>query len=172
MQPRFKTRQEMMEWHNRKENRWVLNLYKWTHSLIIWALLLIPLFSYYLFFRNQVPWFLLAAPMHILMDIPTHDNNAFPVQFLTPFSTLRINGMHWSKPLVFIGNYVLIILVIYFRFFVLKKQLSEFSNQLLANQPFCFLIFTFFFSSYFLLSLVTAQRSADGLLFTFYFFYH
>ena len=121
MQPRFKTRQEMMEWHNRKENRWVLNLYKWTHSLIIWALLLIPLFSYYLFFRNQVPWFLLAAPIHILMDIPTHDKNSFPVQFLTPFSTLRINGLHWSKPLVFIGNYVLIILVIYFRFFVLKK---------------------------------------------------
>ena len=121
MQPGFKTRQEMMEWYDRKENRWVLNLYKWTHSLIIWVLLLIPLFAYYLYFLDQVPWYLLAAPLHILMDIPTHDRNSFPVQFLTPVSTLRINGLHWSKAWVFIGNYVLIILVIYFRMFVIRK---------------------------------------------------
>ena len=121
MQPGFKTRQEMMEWYNRKENRWILNLYKWTHSLIIWVLLLIPLFAYYFFFKSQTPWFLLAAPLHILMDIPTHDKDSFPVQFLTPLSTLRINGLHWSKLVVFIGNYVLLILVIYFRMFILRK---------------------------------------------------
>jgi len=28
MQPGFKTRQEMMEWYDRKENRWIVNLYK------------------------------------------------------------------------------------------------------------------------------------------------
>jgi hypothetical protein len=121
MQPGFKTRQEMMEWYDRKENRCVINLYKWTHSLIIWVLLLIPLFAYYLYFLNQVPWYLLAAPLHILMDIPTHDRNSFPVQFLNPFSKFQFNGLHWSKPLVFIGNYVLLILIIYFRMFVLKK---------------------------------------------------
>ena len=121
MQPGFKTRQEMMEWYHRKENHWVINLYKWTHSLIIWILLLIPLFAYYLFFRNQVPWYLLAAPLHILMDIPTHDRNSFPVQFLNPFSRFQFNGMHWSKSIVFIGNYVLLILAIYFRMFVLRK---------------------------------------------------
>ena len=121
MQPRFKTRQEMMEWYHRKENRWVINLYKWTHSLIIWILLLIPIFAYYLFFWNQVPWYLLAAPLHILMDIPTHDRNSFPVQFLNPFSGFQFNGMHWSKSKVFIGNYVLLILAIYFRMFVLRK---------------------------------------------------
>ena len=118
MQPGFKTRQEMMEWYNKKENRWVLNLYKWTHSLIIWAVILIPVFVYYYFYQNQIPWFLLAAPLHILMDIPTHNNNSFPVQFLTPFSNFKVNGLHWSKPMVFIGNYVLIIIVIYFRIFV------------------------------------------------------
>ena len=121
MQPRFKTRGEMMEWYNKKENRWVINLYKWTHSLLIWSIILIPIFVYYHFYLNQTPWFLLAAPLHILMDIPTHTNNSFPVQFLTPLSTFKVNGMHWSKPLVFIGNYVLIIIVIYFRVFVLKK---------------------------------------------------
>ena len=121
MQPGFKTRQEMMEWYNKKENRWVLNLYKWTHSLIIWAVILIPIFTYYHFYQNQIPWFLLAAPLHILMDIPTHNNNSFPVQFLTPLSNFKVNGLHWSKPLVFIGNYILIIIVIYFRIFVLNK---------------------------------------------------
>ena len=121
MQPSFKTRQEMMEWYNKKENRWVINLYKWTHSLIIWTAILIPVFAYYYFYLNQIPWFLLAAPLHIFMDIPTHNNNSFPVQFLTPLSTFKVNGMHWSKPIVFIGNYVLIIMFIYIRIFVLKK---------------------------------------------------
>ncbi len=121
MQPGFKTRQEMMEWYNKKENRWVLNLYKWTHSLIIWIVILLPIFAYYYFYQNKIPWFLLAAPLHILMDIPTHNNNSFPVQFLKPFSTFKINGLHWSKPIVFIGNYILIIIVIYFRIFVFNK---------------------------------------------------
>ena len=91
------------------------------HSLIIWGLILIPFLAYYYFYLNHILWFLLAAPLHILMDIPTHNNNLFPVQFLTPFSTFKVNGMHWSKPLVLIGNYVLVIIVIYFLIFVLRK---------------------------------------------------
>ncbi|MCD4819503.1 MAG: hypothetical protein K8S23_12510 [Candidatus Cloacimonetes bacterium] len=121
MQPGFKTRTKMMNWYHRKENKWVLNLYKYTHSLVIWTAVILPIFLYFYFVRNIIPWFLLAAPIHILMDIPTHDNNSFPVQFLTPFSKVRINGMHWSKPLIFIGNYVLIIAVFYFRLFVIRK---------------------------------------------------
>ena len=121
MQPSFKTREEMMEWYNQKENKWVLNFYKWTHSLIVWMILIIPAFFIWLKLSGDIPWFLLAAPLHILMDIPTHNNNSFPVQFLTPLSTFKVNGLHWSKPLVFIGNYVLIIIAIYFRMFVLRK---------------------------------------------------
>jgi hypothetical protein len=121
MQPGFRTRTEMMSWYHQKENSWVLNLYKYTHSLVIWTAIIIPLFLYFYFVQNTITWFLFAAPIHILMDIPTHDDNSFPVQFLTPFSKLRINEMHWSKPIVFIGNYVLIIAVFYFRLFVIKK---------------------------------------------------
>lgn len=121
MQPGFKTRDEMMKWYHRDENKWVLNLYKHTHSLIIWSAVLLPLFIYFYYVQNLFPWFLLAAPIHILMDIPTHDKHSFPVQFLTPFSKIRINGMHWSKPLVFIGNYVLLISVIYLRMFIFRK---------------------------------------------------
>jgi len=117
MQPGFKTRKEMMQWYNRKENKWVLNFYKWTHSLVVWIALLIPIFFIWIKFTGNVPWFLLAAPIHILMDIPTHNNNSFPVQFLTPLSNFKVNGLHWSKPIVFIGNYGLIIVAFYFRLF-------------------------------------------------------
>jgi hypothetical protein len=121
MQPGFKTRKEMMDWYHQPENKWVLNFYKWTHSLVAWTALLIPIFFIWYKLTGNVPWFLVAAPLHILMDIPTHNNNSFPVQFLTPISKFKLNGMHWSKPIVFIGNYVLIIAAIYFRMFVIGQ---------------------------------------------------
>lgn len=121
MQPGFKTREEMMQWYMRKENRWILKLYKWTHSLVVWTALIIPLFLLWINFTGKVPWFLLAAPLHILMDIPTHDNNSFSVQFLTPLSKFKVNGLHWSTPFVFAGNYALIIGVFFFRIMVIGK---------------------------------------------------
>jgi hypothetical protein len=121
MQPGYKTREQMMNWYHRDENKWVLNLYKYTHSILIWSAVIIPIFVYFYYFRNTTPWFLFAAPLHILMDIPTHDKNSFPVQFLTPVSKFKFNGMHWSKPIVFVSNYILIIIVIYIRMFWFKK---------------------------------------------------
>lgn len=120
-QPGFKTREEMMKWYHRPENKWVLNFYKWTHSLVVWIILLIPAFYFWIKFTERTPWFLLAAPLHILMDIPTHNFKSFPVQFLYPVSRFQVDGLHWSKPVVFIGNYVLIIGAIFFRLLVIGK---------------------------------------------------
>ena len=121
MQPGFKTREEMMNWYNRQENKWVIAMYKWTHSLLVWLTLLIPAFFIWRHFCGTVPWFILAAPLHILMDIPTHNSDSFPVQFLTPFSRYQFNGLHWSNPFVFAGNYVLIIAIFFFRMLVIGK---------------------------------------------------
>ena len=106
--PKFRTREEMMEWYSRKENRWSKNLYRWTHSLIVWIVVLAPILFFYYRYTGQFLWFLLAAPLHILMDIPTHTKDSFPVQFLTPFSRLQVNGIHWSNRWVLISNYCLI----------------------------------------------------------------
>ncbi|MCF7859257.1 MAG: hypothetical protein K9N07_08030 [Candidatus Cloacimonetes bacterium] len=120
-QPNFKTRKEMMQWYEQEDKHWVLNLYKWTHSLIIWSLVIVPIIVYSIIYVNLFPWFLLAAPLHILMDIPTHDHKSFPVEFLTPLSHYKLNGFHWSKPLVFGGNYIVLFFVEFFRVFVLKR---------------------------------------------------
>lgn len=118
--PKFQSREQMMEWYDQKENRWIKNLYRWTHSLIVWIALLTPILFFYYRRTGEILWFLLAAPLHILMDIPTHTKDSFPVQFLTPLSRLQINGVHWSNRWVLIGNYSMIALTFVFR--ILKTR--------------------------------------------------
>jgi hypothetical protein len=114
---RSRDREEMMKWFAKKENRWVKELYRWTHSLIVWAAIIIAAFFYCQRSGSPPPWFLLGAPLHILLDIPTHTRRSFPVQFLTPFSTFQVDGIHWSNKKVLILNYVIIFLILIIRFF-------------------------------------------------------
>jgi hypothetical protein len=118
--PKFEDRQQMMDWFDKKDNRWVKDLYRWTHSLIIWAVMIVAAFIYCRNTGISPPWFLLGAPLHIILDIPTHTKNSFPVQFLTPISKLQINGIHWTKKWVLLLNYLLIILILLFRYVILK----------------------------------------------------
>ncbi|MFC1887824.1 hypothetical protein ACFLYK_03345 [Candidatus Cloacimonadota bacterium] len=117
--PKFKDREQMMEWFDRKDNRWVKTLYRWTHSLVIWTVLIIPAFILFSKSGSPPPWFLLGAPLHIILDIPTHTKKSFPVQFLTPFSRLQINGFHWSGRNMLILNYSLIAIAILLRYVIL-----------------------------------------------------
>lgn len=119
-QPRTRSRTEMMAWFDRQDNRWIKHLYRWTHSLVVWSLLLIPVFFLLLKLNGSPPWFLLATPLHILMDIPTHTHDSFPVSFLTPISAYRVNGFHWIEGRVLAANYLLLSTVILLRLFLLK----------------------------------------------------
>ncbi len=111
-----RNREEMMKWFARKENRWVKDLYRWTHSLVIWAVVITAAFLYSQKSGSPPPWFLLGAPLHIILDIPTHNKKSFPVQFLTPLSNLQVDGIHWSNKGVLILNYGLLAAILILRF--------------------------------------------------------
>ena len=118
--PKFDDRQQMMEWFDKKDYRWVKTFYKWTHSLIVWALIITAAFLYCRNSDISPPWFLLGAPLHIILDIPTHNKRSFPVQFLTPISKLQVEGIHWSKKWVLILNYVIIAIILLIRYIIIK----------------------------------------------------
>jgi len=93
-------------------------LYNITHSLVIFgsAFLLIWLFRK----KPFIP--MLAWGLHILVDIPTHSTEFFPTPFLWPFfDSVRVSGIPWAHPIIFIPNVVLLILA-YVWFFVIKPK--------------------------------------------------
>jgi hypothetical protein len=64
---------------------------------------------------------LLAWPLHILVDMPTHSSEFFPTPFLWPLSDFTINGISWGTPWIFIPNVVLII-VLYLAWYVRSRM--------------------------------------------------
>lgn len=68
---------------------YVFNLYNFTHSLVVAAfiILLITIIT------RKFYIFLLGWPLHILIDIPTHEATFFPTPFLYPIFNLKVNGI-------------------------------------------------------------------------------
>jgi membrane-bound metal-dependent hydrolase YbcI (DUF457 family) len=64
---------------------------------------------------------MLAWPLHILVDIPTHSSQFFPTPFLWPVSDFYINGVSWGQPIIFIPNAILIVCLYVYYFFFSKK---------------------------------------------------
>ena len=81
--------------------------YNFTHSLVIAAfvIFLVTLIA------RKFYIFLLAWPLHILIDIPTHEAAFFPTPFLYPISDLRISGISWAKPEMLAINYLALLIV-------------------------------------------------------------
>lgn len=78
--------------------------YHYTHSLVIFALV----FGLVTLIRRRPYLPLLAWPLHILVDIPTHSDRFFATPFLWPISDFHINGISWSQPIIFFPNLVLL----------------------------------------------------------------
>jgi hypothetical protein len=98
--------------------QFVHTLYNITHSLVIFA----AVFGIVWLIRKQPFLPMLAWGFHIIVDIFTHSIQFFPTPFLWPFfDTVRVNGIPWSHPIIFIPNVVLL-LVLYLWFFVIKKR--------------------------------------------------
>ncbi len=101
--------------------QYVHTLYNITHSLVIFAVVF--LLVWLLWKKPFLPMF--AWPLHILVDIPTHSTQFFPTPFLWPFfNDVRVNGIPWSHPIIFIPDVVLL-LALYLWFFVIKKKLNK-----------------------------------------------
>ena len=98
---------------------YVGQLYNITHSLIIFAIAFIVVWSI-----HGKPFLPMSAwGLHILFDIGTHSYAFFPTPFLWPVSHFEVNGISWSEPIILIPDIVLLI-TLYLWFFVYKKNRS------------------------------------------------
>ena len=79
-------------------------LYNFSHSLVIFVIILALVFS----FRKKIPWALTGWLLHILIDIPTHSYNNFPTPFLWPLSQWKVDGWAWSNWDFQVFNYLLL----------------------------------------------------------------
>lgn len=98
---------------------YVHTMYDITHSLVVFAVV----FAVVWVVRRRVLWEMLAWPLHILVDIPTHSSQFFPTPFLWPVSDFHIDGHPWSRPEIFIPN-VLILTGLYGWFWWKRKKIK------------------------------------------------
>ena len=91
--------------------KWVFILYDFSHSLIIALLFISVVFIY----SKKIIFPMLAWPFHILLDIFTHRTDYFPTPFLWPLSNFRFNGIPWSEPYIWFGNFLCIAFLFAYR---------------------------------------------------------
>jgi membrane-bound metal-dependent hydrolase YbcI (DUF457 family) len=93
---------------------YAVNSYNFTHSLVV---CLVVLTAVYLIRKRKFYIPLLAWPLHIMLDIPTHPD-FFSTPFLYPLSNYTFKGgVTWANPWIFATTYSALILVfLYIRF--------------------------------------------------------
>jgi len=96
---------------------WAFTLYGITHSLIVWGVVLLAIYL----IMKRIPLFVYAAPIHVLIDIPTHSPLYLPTPFLWPVSDWKFPGISWGTPWFMVLNYTLII---GFMLYIAKKKKS------------------------------------------------
>ena len=94
-------------------------LYGYTHSLVVFALA----FALAWVVRKKPLTVMLAWPLHILVDIPTHAETFFPTPFLWPLSNFHFNGINWGNPVIFFPNLALLIFA--YAFWYLSKKRNK-----------------------------------------------
>jgi hypothetical protein len=100
--------------------QYVHSLYDVTHSLVVVAVV----FGIVWWVRKKPMMELLAWPLHILVDMPTHSSAFFPTPFLWPVSDFTINGISWGTPWIFIPNVILIV-VLYLVWYVRTRRRKQ-----------------------------------------------
>ena len=84
------------------------NLYQYSHSLMIWAVVFLIVWAFY----KRPRYELLGWALHILIDIPTHVLAFFPTPFLFPISDYKFSyGIQWSNWWFMVINYSLLLLI-------------------------------------------------------------
>ncbi len=86
---------------------YVHSLYDMTHSLVVFAAVFFIVWGV----RKKPFLPMLAWPLHIILDIPTHTTAFFSTPFLWPLPHPHVNGVSWSHPLIFWPNWVALITV-------------------------------------------------------------
>lgn len=83
---------------------WAFTLYGISHSLIIWSVIILALFIV----LRKVPLYVFAAPISIIMDVPTHSREFLPTPFLWPVSNWHFPGFSWGQGWFLLINYAFI----------------------------------------------------------------
>jgi membrane-bound metal-dependent hydrolase YbcI (DUF457 family) len=83
--------------------------YNYTHSLVIWAAVVMIVFA----LTKKFPWILLGWFLHIFIDIFTHTEQFFATPFLFPLSGFKVSVISWAHPVFMAINYSSL-LVLYF----------------------------------------------------------
>jgi hypothetical protein len=96
---------------------YVHHLYNITHSLVT----VVVVFCLMWFIQGKPVIELLAWPLHILVDIPTHSSTFFPTPFLWPLSDFHVDGISWGNPYIFIPN-VVFLAILYLWFYFSKRK--------------------------------------------------
>ena len=79
-------------------------LYRLSHSLIVFS----AVFALVWVLSRRPVLAMLAWPLHVLMDIPSHRAGMYGTPFLWPISDYRFNGVSWGQRWFMILNYSLI----------------------------------------------------------------
>ena len=93
-------------------------LYNNTHSL---AIVLFATGIVWLIWK-KIYWPMMAWPLHILYDIPTHSATFFPTPFLWPLSNFHVQGALWSQPYIFFPNWIALLVCLYWFFLRPRRQ--------------------------------------------------
>lgn len=97
---------------------YVHHLYDVTHSLVV----AFSVFGIVWFFTKRPVYEMLAWPLHILVDMPTHSSAFFPTPILWPLSDFTVNGIQWSNPYIFIPN-VILLSSLYLYWFIRRRKI-------------------------------------------------
>ncbi len=110
---------EFVRNHDAPQFALALDLYNYSHSLIIWAMVFIIV---WMFFRRP-RYELLAWLGHILIDIPTHTTEFFPTPLFFPLSSYHFPyGFSWGVRWFLITNYTALIITWLFLWRQTKKK--------------------------------------------------
>ena len=91
---------------------WIHVLYGLTHSVFVIALVFVLVFL----FTRQIPIYLWAWPLHVLIDIPTHSRKMLPTPFLWPVFDWKFPGFSWGQTWFMALNYIGIVVALIFIF--------------------------------------------------------
>ena len=91
---------------------WLFFMDNFSHSFVT-AFLIISIVYFY---KKEFVWPMLAWPFHIVLDIPFHTKDFFPIQFLWPVSDIIFDGISWSSSYIVLPNFAGIIFLYLLRF--------------------------------------------------------
>lgn len=98
---------------------YISTLYAITHSLVIF---IIVFGLAWLIFKKPI-LVMLAWPLHILVDIPSHSLAFYATPFLWPISNYRFDGIGWGHPIIYYPNLILLaICLIWLAIIKIRKQ--------------------------------------------------